>query len=260
MKKYTLLIIILLLLPLSGQTQDKIYKFDWKKELVTLGSGVGLYALGVHLKNKVSAPTIAQINALNPDNLNRFDRIAINNSSANAKEISDVILYSSLSLPVIAYFIPKCRFEGTAVGLMAVEAILITNGLTNITKGLTTRYRPSTYNPNVDLATKLESGSRLSFFSGHTSVSTAMSFLMATVITDVHADMNNKFIIWTTAAIIPAAIGYFRFEAGRHFPTDVISGYAVGALVGYFIPKLHKRDKMQLTTNGTGLSLYINLN
>jgi len=251
--------------PFFGNGQEQIYNFDWKKDLVIIGSGVGLHSLGVILKNNVTPPNIAEINALDPGSINRFDRGAINNNSANAKKISDFILYSSLSLPVIAYFIPKCRFEGVAVGIMAVETILITNGLTNISKGLTKRYRPSNYNPNVPLESKLKSDSRLSLFSGHTSVSTAMSFLMATIITDVHPDMKNKYLVWSAAAAIPAAIGFFRFEAGRHFPTDVITGYAVGAAVGYLIPRLHKQrkqnKKLQISTYGlAGLSINLNLN
>lgn len=261
MIKIKLLLILLLVLPFYGNTQEKVYNLNWKKDLVIVGAGVGLHTLGVIIKNKVAAPTIAEINALDPANINRLDRNAIGNQSANAKTISDIILYGSLSLPVIAYVIPKCRFEGMAVGLMAVEAILITNGLTNISKGLTKRYRPLTYNPNVALASKLNPDARLSFFSGHTSVTTAMSFLMASIITDVHPDMKDKYLVWSAAAIIPASIAFFRFEAGRHFPSDVMAGYALGATIGYLLPILHKQKRLQVQTYGlTGLSLNLKLN
>ena len=143
---------ILLFLPFSGNTQDsentkeRIYKFDWKKDLIIVGSGVGLSILGQVATNNVNPSTLAEINALDPMDVNGFDRGAITNDSETARDISHVILYSSLSLPVIAYFLPKCRFEGVSIGLMAVEAVLLTNGVTNITKGLARRTRPLAYN------------------------------------------------------------------------------------------------------------------
>jgi len=45
-------------------------------------------------------------------------------------------------------------------------------------------------------------------------------------------------VIWTTAALIPAITGYLRVKGGKHFPTDVVVGYVVGALVGILVPRL----------------------
>jgi Membrane-associated phospholipid phosphatase len=262
---------LLLFLPFSGNTQEnkrtekRIYKFDWKKDLIIAGSGIGLSILGEIATGNVNPSTLAEVNALDPMDVNGFDRGAITNDSETARDISDVILYSSFSLPAIAYFLPKCRFEGVSIGLMAVEAVLLTNGVTNITKGLARRTRPLVYNANNSIEERMLSGSRLSFFSGHTSVTTAMFFLAGSVITDVHPNMKNKYLVWTAAATIPAAVAYLRFEGGKHFPTDVITGYAVGGAIGYLIPRLHKQKKenkkLRIGTYGlAGLSLNLNLN
>ena len=40
--------------------------------------------------------------------------------------------------------------------------------------------------------------------------------------------------------MLPAVTGYLRFKAGKHFPTDIIVGYGVGATIGYLVPELHK--------------------
>ena len=43
-----------------------------------------------------------------------------------------------------------------------------------------------------------------------------------------------------------------RVDNHWHFPTDVMVGYAFGALVGYFIPELHKNkndDNVSLNTS-----------
>lgn len=40
---------------------------------------------------------------------------------------------------------------------------------------------------------------------------------------------------------MPAAVAYYRIEAGKHFLTDNLVGYAVGATVGVLVPQLHKK-------------------
>jgi DNA-binding transcriptional regulator LsrR (DeoR family) len=40
---------------------------------------------------------------------------------------------------------------------------------------------------------------------------------------------------------VPAAVAYFRIEAGKHFLSDNLVGYAVGATMGVVVPQLHKK-------------------
>ena len=46
--------------------------------------------------------------------------------------------------------------------------------------------------------------------------------------------------VWGAAAVVPAAVAYYRIEAGKHFLTDNLVGYAVGATMGVVVPQLHK--------------------
>ena len=66
---------------------------------------------------------------------------------------------------------------------------------------------------------------------------------MAKVVSDYHPNMKKglKAIMWSGAVMIPATTAYLRVTAGRHFPTDVVAGFATGALVGFIIPHLHKK-------------------
>ncbi|AHM62811.1 membrane-associated phospholipid phosphatase [Flammeovirgaceae bacterium 311] len=43
------------------------------------------------------------------------------------------------------------------------------------------------------------------------------------------------------AAVIPGAIAVWRYTSGKHFPTDVITGYVVGAGVGLLVPHIHRK-------------------
>ena len=48
---------------------------------------------------------------------------------------------------------------------------------------------------------------------------------------------------YCAALIPPAIVGYYRYKAMRHFPTDIMVGMAVGATVGILVPHLHKTKK-----------------
>ncbi len=75
---------------------------------------------------------------------------------------------------------------------------------------------------------------------------------MAKVYSDVNPDASEtgKVLVWSGAAALPAAVGYFRIQAGQHFLTDVALGYVLGAGVGILVPELHKKK------NESGLSMY----
>ena len=114
--------------------------------------------------------------------------------------------------------------------------------MTNLVKNAVRRPRPFVYNPDptIPLNIKLKPDARRSFFSGHTSTTAAMSFLTAKMYSDFHPNSDARPFFWGAAAIIPAATGYLRVRGGKHFPTDVITGYIVGTLVGILVPALHK--------------------
>ena len=54
-------------------------------------------------------------------------------------------------------------------------------------------------------------------------------------------------MVWGGAIILPALTGYAKVDAGEHFYTDVIVGYSIGAIIGYFVPVMHLKSKNQNT-------------
>jgi membrane-associated phospholipid phosphatase len=135
---------------------------------------------------------------------------------------------------------PFIRKDWKKLTLLYAESLFITNGLTTLTKQLVQRKRPYTYNDSAPSHIKMEKDATASFFSGHTSLSATSAFYTAKVYADYHPDSPAKPYVWIAAAVLPAATGYFRYEAGEHFPTDVVVGYFVGASVGILIPEIHK--------------------
>ena len=111
------------------------------------------------------------------------------------------------------------------------------------------------YNPDVDLHYKTERDARFSFISGHTSITAALCFTTAKVFSDYSDNPTHQALVWTGAALVPLITGYLRFEAGKHFPSDIIAGYLVGATIGYLVPWLHNRKPLVkgLTISPVGL-------
>lgn len=184
--------------------------------------------------------TAAEIANLYPADINAFDRSATRYYGEGAREASDILLTLSYALPLTTLFFQDTKSEVGTIGVMLTETLLLNEAFTGITKTLAERPRPYTYNPEVPEVNKTEKDSNLSFFSGHTSYTAALSFFSAKVITDYTDNRTIEIIAWTAAALLPAATGYMRYRAGRHFPTDIIAGYIVGASLGYLVPQLHK--------------------
>jgi membrane-associated phospholipid phosphatase len=123
---------------------------------------------------------------------------------------------------------------------MTAEVLLLQSGLNFIVKSLTQRVRPYCYDNKTPFIEKTGVSAKLSFYSGHTSTTAALSFFVAKVFADYLSSSSTKFIIWTSAAIYPALTGLLRLDSGSHFRSDIIVGYVTGALIGYFIPVLHR--------------------
>ncbi len=46
--------------------------------------------------------------------------------------------------------------------------------------------------------------------------------------------------MWAGSLTLAATTGYMRYQGGKHFPTDIISGAIIGSLAGWGVPKLHE--------------------
>jgi len=223
------------------------YNFGWKHEIPFVAVSLGFLTTGYVLDktNNVSPFTLEELNNLNKNDVNGFDRGAINNWSEQLATTSDALLIASMVTPALFLTTKSTRKDFGWLLLMGWEVMSINYGITNTVKNLTNRTRPYVYNPDLPYETRSDHDSRKALFSGHTSTTAAMSFYIATVINTYHPDMKTgaKIGLWSAAALYPAVTAYLRVASGKHFPTDVIAGYAAGAFTGWLIPYLHKKRK-----------------
>jgi membrane-associated phospholipid phosphatase len=204
--------------------------------------GAGLTVLGVSIpiSHGVDPLTPEEVAALRAEDVWGFDRWGTQQWSPGAQRASDKFLYGSFALPATMLLDRPSRSEFDQVGLLTLESLLLSVGLTNLTKALVKRPRPFMYNPEVPLVLKTRRRSRYSFFSGHTSLTATSTFLTAKLYHDFYPDSDARPYVWATAAVIPAITGYLRVRGGKHYLTDVLIGYGVGAAIGVLVPQLHK--------------------
>ncbi|MFY0625192.1 MAG: phosphatase PAP2 family protein [Reichenbachiella sp.] len=225
------------------------YNISFKHEIPFLAAGVTLFSTGALLsQTSLNTPmTAEEIAGLDTQDVNSFDRGATDNYSIVAASYSDFFRSSVTLFPL--YFLTNSHTKGDLGPLLVMtgEVFLSTYGLTLIAKNTVRRPRPFLYNSEAPMDDKLTDNGTRSFFSGHTSHTAAFSFFMAKVISDYHpnASKASKIVLWSSAAAIPALTGYLRIAAGKHFPTDVMIGYAVGATIGVLIPHWHRKEKKE---------------
>ena len=260
-----LLLLSLLLLPFGVIAQSSggngPYRLSLRQELLLGGIGAGTMGLGFHLQNQLDAdrPLLRDLSTTDYGDINGFDRLGTNLRNERARLWSDQTRNAGILLSGLLIFSREARQDAPKLALLYTEAMLLTSGATNLTKALVSRSRPYVYAPDWDPERPLTSGDRASFVSGHTSLAATGSFFFATVFKDYYPDSKLKPYVWGVAATIPAVTGYLRVRAAKHFPSDVIAGYALGAGIGYLIPTLHKKNVLPkgMTIAPAGGGLYL---
>ena len=249
----------------------KIYKAKPQYELPFGAACIFASSAGFTQLDKISHMTEAQILKLDPYKVNSFDRsIAFIDPKgfAKAQSNSDFFLNVSLFTPIILALDKKVRkdwLDLAGIFLMShtVDNLLYFGGTFPFR-----RARPLVYNPKVPLSDKFGGGKSNSFFSGHVSFAATSTFFTAKVYTDYHNIRGWKRLpYYAIAAIPPAMVGYFRMRAGKHFKTDVITGFIAGAASGIFVPELHRfKKKLKnvsfypfFTPGSTGMTATLNL-
>ena len=240
MVKWFLFFYLLFQFQINLRGQGTVYSLSPAREISLFATGISFNALGVIQSRSTSVLRVEDIEKLSRSDLDGLDRTATYNYSLKAKGMSDKLLLGSLFLPTAVLLDPNQRHQLEDRTVILLQTYILNAGSTLLVKSLVRRTRPFVYNENAPLSEKLKVDARMSFFSGHTSFTATSSFFTASMLTANGQNRDIAPMIWTSAAVLPALQGYLRWKAGKHFPTDIFIGYAIGAGLGYLIPKIHE--------------------
>jgi len=237
-------------LQLNGQEyyqKGSIYSINKKVELsLTLALFMSNY-VGFQYLNKKDPLTVDEINALDANDIWWLDRIATQQDPDTRNKYhnaSDVIMNVTIALPALLVVDKNIRKDWLDLLVLYMETHALNSSLYLGVSAFTNRIRPFVYHPDIAIEDKTISGTRESFFSGHTSTTATASFFMAKVYSDYHPELGNKkYWVFGAALIPPLVVGALRVKAMKHFPTDIASGIVVGAAMGILVPHLHKKKK-----------------
>jgi membrane-associated phospholipid phosphatase len=223
------------------------YELESRRELAIFGTGavLGTAHLVVQARQEPLRPE--QLEALHPDQVPRFDRIATRRWSPAAARASDILVYGLLASPLALAAAGEGRKEPGVVLTMYAETLLLNSAVVQLLKGWTNRVRPYGYNedPRVPLEMKLSKHAVRSFPSGHAGNAFAGAVFLGEVFGRLHPDSSARPWVWTVSLSAATATAVLRVLAGKHFVSDVVVGSAIGAAAGAVIPRLHELDDVE---------------
>ena len=245
MKKLTaLLLLVVTGFTAHSQENKSPYEWQWVRDGIWTGAGIGTSALGLYFiteKEDITEAELAKIISEKED-INFLDKWVAGNHSEDANNFSDIPFAVSFGTPLLLLLDDETNDHSAQVAGLYIESLATTASLYTMTAAFVNRSRPYVYDESGDtpLERRISNNGQRSFYSGHVAAAATATFFTAKVYTDFNPDAKGKFWIWAGAAAIPATVGYYRLQAGQHFFTDVLLGYGLGAVTGYFVPELHK--------------------
>jgi len=253
MGKYFYLVLFLILAGiLHAFPRERDFPYTLKKvDFALIPSALILVNIG-YLFPRIEPEILTgeEILSLDRMQVNWFDRSAANQWSAESGRVSDhtrnIVNYTPVALMIPQLFNNRMK-EAATIGVMYFEALAISQGVNGLVKNLVHRPRPYLYNMSLGDDFRLFAGngqaSVRSFYSAHTSSAFCSAVFLSKVFTDIYGKSALTYIVWGTSLSLAGITGYLRYNAGVHFPTDVIAGAVAGGAFGYMIPWLHRHSR-----------------
>ncbi len=225
---------------------SSVYRLDPWVDGALIAGGTTAFITGMNVQKSRPALSSSEVLSLGALRVPAFDRAALRidpTGQDRAMRTSDQLMYGTLAAPALLLLDGRVRKEWLNVYTLYIETAAITSGMQAWSCVSAGRYRPITYIERATFAQRIDQRNTNSFYSGHTANTAMASFFMAQVYSDMHPELGAKrWLLYGAAVVPPALVGYYRVQAGKHFPTDVLTGALMGAATGILVPVLHKRQ------------------
>lgn len=140
-------------------------------------------------------------------------------------------LYTVGAVAGTFYLIGRARHDNRAreTGLLAAEALIDSEIVSHVVKGVTQRARP------------LAGKDRSKFFHGGTSFPSGHSIQAWSVATVIASEYQDRLAVQIAAYGIASAVSVSRFTGLNHYLSDVLVGSALGYGIGRYVYRTHHR-------------------
>ena len=219
--------------------RKQIYKLNPAVDIpiIAVGTGFSLFAFTKIYDKEPS--TAEEINSLNINDINVFDRWSIYPYREATHNISAIEFHAAIPLPLIMFLITKdTRNDFWKLSYLYWEALSITGLFGAGAPYFIDRHRPYTYTSETAMEKRMSPNGKNSAFSGHVEVVATSTFFIAKVYSDYYPE--TKLVAFGLASAATGSMAYLRLVQGMHFPSDVLIGAAIGTLSGILVPQFHK--------------------
>lgn len=207
-----------------------------------LAYDVGLFALGAagsmtailgHPKPPCYPGCVPASNMLG------IDDASIGNYSRTAHGLASVLVVALVAAPLVLDAADS-RFKGWAQDtVVAMEAFILAQAVTQVTKSAVGRTAPFVYNPRAAQDDLDSPDAFRSFISGHSSTAFAAATSYAYTFWKRHPDSPWRWVVLGVGEALATTVALLKVEAGYHYATDVVAGGLVGGAMGILVPTLH---------------------
>lgn len=217
------ILLISIMLPAINLRAERAY------DIAATATG-GALIIGSELGKESLAPAQPRWSETNPvDDSIRNSLWWGSNKMHTAALVSDLMLYG-VFIPA-PLWIPATTNQNYETQLLIMsQAIVATGVITQAVKFSAARQRPYAHYKSAESKGRDDN---LSFFSGHSSYTMAIAVSSAFLLSKSYPDRAN--LIWPVAVGLSLFTGYLRIGADKHYFTDVLTGFIVGAAIGYAI-------------------------
>ena len=214
----------------AAQNATPRYTSGWWDVAATAGGGLvaGLAA--------IAHPPLSHCAPCDSLSLPSYERVAIHSNSSAARTASTVVLVGIAGGVALASLTGSDRARARGNAVVMADAVSWSVAATELLKVGVHRARPALYRAGAATAAA-DPDNRESFPSGHTSLAFAAATTYTTLALRQHLPHAQRNAILLFAAA--TATGVLRVAGGKHFPTDVLAGAALGGGIGWATARFH---------------------
>ncbi len=228
--------------------EESPFAFHWPRETALLGTGIVAQRIGHH---RLYGMAPARPEELRRGDLSPLDRWNAGTWNPGADIASDVLAFAVGPAMVYADLWHRARGESSWRPVLEDVLVLAQAASWNSALSLNLRAtrvhpRPYVYGTAAPESERRQGQAAGSFYSGHASGAFLGAVYVSTVYPLRHPEFEHKGWLWAGSLTAATGVAALRVAAGKHFPSDVIAGAAMGSLIGLGFVQLHLKDGTEL--------------